>query len=92
MLALDAPAELYPRAPDVLPGTTAEMRDPAFWIARMEKPDEVVMTPQEIQRMKKEYVERVSAPDPFGNEPEDRVPNLSYYWPVVRCLFLTLKA
>ncbi len=81
MLALDASAELYPRAPDVLPGTTAEMRNPAFWIARMEKPDEVIMTPQEVRRMNDEYVERVSSPDPFGNEPEDRVPNLSYYWP-----------
>ena len=87
MLTLDSSAELYPRAPDVLPGTTAEMRDPAFWIARMEKPDEVILTLQKIHRMNEEYIERVSAPDPFGNETKERVPNLSYYWPG-RALFI----
>jgi hypothetical protein len=36
-------------APHVLPGTRPEHREPGFWISRMERPDEVLLTPEEIE-------------------------------------------
>lgn len=80
-ILLTASAELYRRAPDVLPGTLPEMRTPEYWIARMEKPDEVILTPDAIQRMNGAYVKFISGPDPFRDVSKERVPNLSYWWP-----------
>jgi len=54
-----SPTGLYLRAPDTIPGTTFEMRDPSYWIDRMEKPDEVVMTLEEIQARNSAYVQRM---------------------------------
>jgi hypothetical protein len=74
-------AELYHRAPDVLPGTLPEMQTTGYWIARMANPDEVVLTQDAIRRMNETYEKFISSPDPFGNLPRERVPNLSYFWP-----------
>ena len=49
-------ADLYKRAPEILPGTLPEMRDHTYWIERMDNPDEVVLSPETIQRMNDEYV------------------------------------
>ena len=73
-------ADLYNRAPDVLPGTLPEMRTPSYWIAKMKNPDEVILTVDEIQRMNEEYQKKVREPDPFKNEPEGRIARLSYFW------------
>lgn len=80
-LLLTASAELYRRAPDVMPGTLPEMRTPEYWIARMAKPDEVILTPAAIQRMNETYVKFIGGPDPFKDVPKERAPNLSYWWP-----------
>ncbi|MCE5252392.1 SH3 domain-containing protein [bacterium] len=36
------------RAPEALPGTTVEMNDPGYWIARIDDPDRVIMTDRQI--------------------------------------------
>jgi len=74
-------ADLYNRAPDVLPGTIPEMRDPEFWIARMGKPDEVVLSPEVIQQMNENYKRKVSSPDPFRGVSKERMPKLAHWWP-----------
>jgi len=51
---------LYLRAPDVIPGTLPEMRNPAYWIARMKAADKVVMTLTQIQHMNRDYQQRMS--------------------------------
>ena len=38
-------ADLYKRAPEALPGTIPEMLDHAYWIERMDNPDEVILAP-----------------------------------------------
>jgi len=39
---------LYPAAPTLLPGVTAEMNGPGYWIARHPAPDELIMGETEI--------------------------------------------
>ena len=63
LLNKNAYTELYNRAPDVLPGTIPEMHDPAFWIARMENPDEIILSPEAIQQMNVEYQKKINAPN-----------------------------
>jgi len=46
--AAQAPKPVH--APEPLPGVTPEMLDPAYWIALQEKPDEVIMSPKDIDR------------------------------------------
>ncbi|MHB9029200.1 MAG: SH3 domain-containing protein, partial [Candidatus Latescibacterota bacterium] len=58
-------ATLYHRAPDTLPGTLPEMRDPKYWISRLERPDEVILTPERIEAMNRRYEEKMRAADPF---------------------------
>ena len=74
-------AALYNRAPDVLPGTLPEMREPEFWIARMDNPDEVILSTEAIQRMNEEYKRKVSSPDPFRGVSKERIPLLDHWWP-----------
>jgi len=50
---------LYPRAPEVIPGTLPEMRKVDFWVARMESPDKVILTLAEIQEMNKKYHQKM---------------------------------
>jgi hypothetical protein len=35
-------------APHLLPGSRPEHREPGFWISRLENPDELILTPEEI--------------------------------------------
>jgi hypothetical protein len=74
-------AELYHRAPDVLPGTLPEMRTTDYWIQKMAKPDEVILTPDAIEKMNQAYEEFIRQPNPFQGQPRERIPSLSYYWP-----------
>jgi hypothetical protein len=67
-------AELYQRAPDTVPGTLPEMRTPAFWIDRMDNPDEVIMPLAEIAERNETYRAKMSRPDPFSGVHEGRVP------------------
>ena len=50
---------LYPRAPDVIPGTLKEMRTVEFWLARMERPDEVIRNLAEIREMNEAYQQKM---------------------------------
>jgi hypothetical protein len=54
------PSSLYLRAPEVIPGTLPEMREPSYWIAKMRNPDKVVMTLEEIRARNKDYVQRMN--------------------------------
>jgi hypothetical protein len=53
------PNSLYLRAPDTIPGTLPEMRQPSFWIARMKDPDRIVMTVADIEKKNKDYSKRM---------------------------------
>jgi hypothetical protein len=44
-----SPQNVTLRAPDVMPGTLPEMRDPSYWIGMMTNPDAVILSPMEIQ-------------------------------------------
>jgi len=72
---------LYNRAPDPLPWISGRMLEPDFWIGRMERPDEVIMSPAEIRRMNENWKKRIAMPDPFAREPEHRKPKLIHWWP-----------
>jgi hypothetical protein len=52
-----SPTSLYLRAPDTIPGTLPEMRDPSYWIAKMNNPDAVVLSLTEIQIRNKAYIQ-----------------------------------
>ncbi|MEX2601775.1 MAG: hypothetical protein WD355_09015 [Balneolaceae bacterium] len=56
---LTAQTGLYTRAPDVIPGTTPEMRTPEYWIHSLENAEEVVMAPAQILEMNRRYQQRV---------------------------------
>jgi len=75
ILSLAASAEIYKRAPDVIPGTLPEMRDPAWWIERMENPDEVILTLRDINRMNEKYRQKITSREPFGGVHPDRIPD-----------------
>jgi len=74
-------SDLFDRAPDVLPGTIPEMRDPGYWISRMDDPDGIVMTIDEIGRMNERYRAWSRSDDPFAGVPDDERPTLRYAWP-----------
>jgi hypothetical protein len=57
------------------------MLDTAYWIARMENPDEIILSQDEIERMNEEYERKINFPDPFKDVPEDRKPELINWWP-----------
>ena len=77
----DTEDALYNRAPDVLPWILPEMNDKAYWIARMKKPDEILLTSDQISQMNKNYRQRINASDPFEDVPEERKPALIQWWP-----------
>ena len=59
-------------APNALPGVEPEMLTPEYWIGRMDDPDEVIMTPAEIERFNEKvrtkkvvFRERFGRPDPL---------------------------
>jgi hypothetical protein len=50
--------QMVETAPKVVPPATEEMQHPEFWIARLKKPDAVVMTPQQISDLNKKNLTR----------------------------------
>ncbi|MFA6471150.1 MAG: SH3 domain-containing protein [Candidatus Latescibacterota bacterium] len=74
--AYAANADFYGRAPEVLPGTIAEMYTTAFWIAKMKAPDQVILSSSAILAMNDSYRSRMKA-DPFKDADKDRIPNQS---------------
>ena len=73
-------ADLYHRAPDVLPGTLQEMRTASYWIKQMENPDEVILSLDEIKRRNEAYQKKMRSPDPFKGVSEARMP-CPYFYP-----------
>ncbi len=54
-------------ATEPLPGVTEEMLDPAYWISLQERPDEIIMTAKEIERLNANIrVRTVSLKDFYG--------------------------
>ncbi len=74
-------SDLYNRAPDVIPGTLPEMRNPAYWIAKMGRPDEIILTPGKIQQMNEDYQKKTHSPDPFKGVAKERIPDLGRWNP-----------
>jgi hypothetical protein len=74
-------SDLYNRSPDVLPGTLPEMHTTSYWIAKMDAPDEVILTVDAIQGMNDAYARKIGSPDPFEGVIEERRPSLSHWWP-----------
>lgn len=83
---------LYNRAPDVLPWILPEMHDTAYWIKRMEKPDEIILSQDEIERMNAEYQRKINSPDPFKDASEERKPELIHWWPGFSLTFTDLHS
>jgi len=79
-LSTVSPAQLYERAPDVTPGTISEMHSPGYWIARMDKPDEVVMPLSRIREMNASFRKRMLSPDYWRSIPDNRKSDLFQYW------------
>jgi hypothetical protein len=63
---------LYSRAPDVLPGTLTEMRNPAYWISQMQKPDDIIMPLDRIMAMNERYEKKMGSPEPFRDVNPER--------------------
>ena len=78
--ALTVFAALYDRAPDVNPGTLPEMRTTAYWIALMENPDEVVLTPQAIEKMNRAYELKAKSANPFEGVAQERKARIGSRW------------
>jgi hypothetical protein len=74
-------AQWFNRAPDVLPGITAEMRTPGFWTARMSDPDEVMLSTTEIGAMNTRYRERLNDRAYMSSLSPERVPDTEHWWP-----------
>jgi len=75
-------ADLYKRAPDVIPGTLPEMRDSSYWIARMDdKADEVVLKVEQITKMNEDFYTKASNGTLFAGVPKEQIPALTYWWP-----------
>lgn len=69
-----AAADFYNRAPDTLPGLIPEMNDPSWWTARIDNPDELILTSAEIQSLNKRHEKRMADPDRFKGIDPERVP------------------
>jgi len=55
-------------APKIVPGSTAEMQTPEFWISRIKDPDRIIMTPEQIQELNRKNRTRGSEfTDVYGN-------------------------
>ncbi|MHB9028477.1 MAG: SH3 domain-containing protein [Candidatus Latescibacterota bacterium] len=55
-------------APDIIPPATAEMQHPEFWISRIQNPDLVIMTPEQIAEFNRKNRSRsLSRKDIRGN-------------------------
>ena len=74
-------AQMVNRAPDVYPGTLPEMRTPAWWIARISHPDEVLMASDRIKHMNESFMAFMKRPAPFSDIPDEQKPSLISWWP-----------
>jgi len=74
-------SQLPERAPDVLPGTIPEMRDPSYWIDRMERPDDIILSTEDILRWNERYRKKVREPDFFADIPASKASKLEHYFP-----------
>ena len=72
---------LYNRAPDPLPWIPPEMLETSYWIGKMEKPDEIILFLDKIERMNKAYEEEIHSPYPFNDVSNELKPNLIHWWP-----------
>ena len=64
----NAPENAPKSAPKIVPGTTAEMQTPEFWISRIDKPDRVIMTPEQIVELNEKNKNRgTQFTDVFGD-------------------------
>ena len=81
VIGFEVNAQLPERAPDVMPGTIPEMRDPAYWISRMEKPDEVMLAPGRISAMNERWRARIADPGFFSKIPPEKASKLMHYFP-----------
>ncbi|HYQ57561.1 MAG TPA: hypothetical protein VEP89_09465, partial [Draconibacterium sp.] len=52
-------SRFFLRAPDALPGTLPEMRETSYWIDKMDSPDEVVLTTEQIEEKNAAYEKRL---------------------------------
>lgn len=68
-----SPISLYLRAPDTIPGTLPEMRNPSFWIDRMKNPDKIIMNLEKIQAKNKDYKQRMSDLSNFDTDFQKKV-------------------
>lgn len=70
----NAISALLKRAPDVVPGTLPEMRDPSYWIGKMSDPDQIILPIDKIKERNAAYIKRMSAPNPYAGVTPGRVP------------------
>lgn len=64
---------LYLRAPDVIPGVLPAMRDTAYWIERMEQPDERILTVAEIEAMNERFRGRMKNLETLDSAVAERI-------------------
>ncbi len=81
LFAGNAFADLFNRAPSVLPGSNPDWRDPGYWVSQMDNPDEVLMTVDRITAMNTAYDAKINEDDPFAGLSQERTPNLDHWWP-----------
>lgn len=67
------PSDLYLRAPDIIPGTIPEMYNSNYWIDRLENPDKIVMTLDQIFEMNRNYQERIKELTEDDNDTGERI-------------------
>ena len=65
--------DLYVRAPEVIPGTLPEMRDASYWMSKMESPDKVVLTLEEIKGMNEGYGQKMADPSGLDKNMSERI-------------------
>jgi len=81
MISFEASSQLSDRAPDVLPGTLPEMRTASYWVARMDYPDEVLLSTVEILRRNEQYHKKIADDGFFANIPDEKKSKLEHYFP-----------
>ncbi|MFC2113246.1 SH3 domain-containing protein [Bacteroidota bacterium] len=74
-------SKFYLRAPDVLPGTLPEMREPGFWMERIDNPDELILSLAEIQDMNKAFQNKMQFPGKLDPARREKIEGQLKYWP-----------
>ena len=81
---------LYNRAPKPLPWIAPEMMNVEYWVKRMAKPDEVVLSRDRIMAMNAAYQKRAANPGYFASLPDGRRPEIINWWPGFNLSFTDL--